>query len=85
MDVPAKDVIAQAQANGMKLSVAQVYNIRSTDKLKKTAGTSPRASVLRSVGVSSGDAEARLRRLIADVGLTRSKEILNEVLAAFGV
>lgn len=85
MDVPAKDVVAQAQAKGIKLSVAQVYNIRSTAKLKKTAGASPRASVLRAARVSSGDAEARLRRLIADVGLTRSQEILNEVLAAFGV
>lgn len=83
MDVPAKDVVAQAQARGMKLSVAQVYNIRSTAKLT-TAGAKPRASVLRAAHVSSGDAEARLRRLIADVGLTRSKEILNEVLAAFG-
>lgn len=93
MDLPAKEVIAQAKAKGMTLSVAQVYNIRSTAKLKKSAGapsgsssstSSSRPAAVRVAQRPASDSEARLRRLIAEIGLARSNEILKEVVAVFG-
>lgn len=91
MDLPAKEVIAQAKAKGMTLSVAQVYNIRSTAKLKKSAGapsssssSSSRPAAVRVPQRQPSDSEARLRRLIAEIGLARSNEILKEVVAVFG-
>lgn len=92
--VPAKDVVKQAADAGMKLSVAQVYNIRSTAKLKKKAGSKAPAAassaaasgasrVARAQKSSSGS-EAQLRKLVAEVGLVRAREIMAEVSAAFG-
>lgn len=84
----AKEVVEQAKAKGMKLSVAQVYNIRSTASSKPAT---PRAAVQvtaaapRSTAVTSvADAEARFRRLIIEIGLQRAKAVLAEVQAAFG-
>lgn len=81
-DMPAKEVVSKAKAEGMTLSVAQVYNIRSTAKLKKRAGVTKRAPV--AAPRAAGGAEAQLRKLIAEVGLSRAREVMAEVSAAFG-
>jgi hypothetical protein len=85
--VSAKDVVKQANEQGMKLSIAQVYNIRSTAKLKKRAGGkgAPAAvSTGRRGPRPKSDAEAQLRKLVAEVGLGRARQVLAEVSAAFG-
>jgi hypothetical protein len=85
----AKEVVEQAKARGMTLSVAQVYNIRSTASLKqkatrgRPAAAAAPAAATRAPAVSTGDAEVRLRRLIAEIGLQRAKAVLAEVQAAF--
>lgn len=87
-EVSAKEVVEKAKAAGIQLSVAQVYNIRSTSKGTKkmkraavAASTEPQR-IRRSVDIHA-DPESRLRRLVAEVGLVRSREILAEVGAAF--
>lgn len=86
-DLSAKEVVEKAKAEGMTLSIAQVYNIRSTSKRK---GAIKNAAKPRMSGVSprrpstdASDSEARLRKLIAEVGLARAREVLVEVGAAF--
>jgi hypothetical protein len=79
----AKEVVEQAKQRGMTLSVAQVYNIRSTSASKgRPASTSIARPAPRAV-TSSGDAESRLRRLIIELGLQRAKAVMAEVQAAF--
>jgi hypothetical protein len=84
----AKEVVDRAKARGMQLSVAQVYNIRSTASLKQKATRGrPGASAVtagRAPAPSSvGDSEARFRRLIIEIGLQRAKALLADVQAAF--
>jgi len=88
-NISAKDVVKKASEQGMKLSIAQVYNIRSTAKLKKRAGgKTPSAGAAPARGVARGgrnsDAEAQLRKLVAEIGLSRARQVLAEVSAAFG-
>jgi hypothetical protein len=86
-ELPAKEVVQKAKAEGMSLSIAQVYNIRSTSKRKGTIKSTPRPVVKSTAPVrapvETSDSEARLRRLIAEVGLARSRAVLAEVGAAF--
>jgi hypothetical protein len=82
--LPAKEVVANAKKEGIQLSVAQVYNIRSTAKLKKKATGAPGAARGgRSGRPSSDGAEARLRSLIAELGLARTRAVFADVQAAF--
>jgi hypothetical protein len=92
--VSAKDVVKQASEAGMKLSVAQVYNIRSTAKLKKKAvsktpreatapGAVARAAKSSSPAGNVSSADGQLRKLVAEVGLVRARQIMAEVSAAF--
>lgn len=97
LGMSAKDVVAAAKKEHMKLSIAQVYNIRSTTKLKGKPMGGVKAKAVRSAPAASAKsskssngssavvdmAEAQLRRLIADVGLARSRQIVSEVSATF--
>lgn len=93
-DLSAKDIQAKAQSEGLELSIAQIYNVRSVAKKRggKTTSRSsvaatPRSSVAvvpRATASESSHAEDRLRRLVAELGLSRSREIMTEVQAAFG-
>ena len=79
----AAEVVALAEKKGLRLTPAFVYNIRSAD--------STRAPVRRSrkIGHSNGKApltgtpEAQLRAAIAQIGLTRARQILEEVEDTF--
>jgi hypothetical protein len=82
----AKEVVKSASEQGMKLSVAQVYNIRSTAKLKNRArGKTPSvgAAPARRTAPGGGHAEAQLRKHVAEVRLSSARQILAEVSAAF--
>jgi hypothetical protein len=78
--IPAADVVALAQRRGMKLTAGFVYNIRSSSSGKvsgngvlhkrKSAGTVERAEVV-------------LRAAIAQIGLAKAREILEEVEQTF--
>jgi len=75
---PAKEVVALAAKKGMKLTDRYVYVIRSADKAKaRVKGLSIRVSN------GKGDAEGDFRRAIAEVGLSRARQILADVERAF--
>lgn len=79
----AKEVVEQAKQHGMTLSVAQVYNIRSTSSSKGRPASTSTARPAPRAASSSGDSESRLRRLIIELGLQRAKAVMAEVQAAF--
>lgn len=82
-NVPAKDVVARAAKQGLKLTEKYVYVIRSQAKAK-AAGKS-RTTRVTFLGVAnSGTDESTLRRAIAELGLTRARQVLDEVESTFG-
>jgi hypothetical protein len=82
-DAPAREVVEAGAKKGVKLSEKYVHVIRSADKARarvgKAVGGGKRG---RGRGASSGS-EAELRRAIAELGLTRARQVLGEVEAAF--
>jgi hypothetical protein len=76
--MPAGDVVALAAQRGLKLTTGFVYNIRSGAGAKANArAAKPKPAP------PSGSPEALLRAAIAEVGLARAREILQEVEATF--
>jgi hypothetical protein len=77
--LPAGQVVALAQQRGLKLTTGFVYNIRSTanGRANGAKARSPRAAPKPS------SAESLLRAAIAEVGLARARQILEEVEATF--
>lgn len=88
LSLSAKDVVTQAARQGVTLSIGQVYNIRSTAKKRSEKPTVP--SITRNrVRVEplavAGKEEAVLRQMVAEVGLSRARQILREVEDTFRV
>lgn len=85
----AAEVVALGEKKGLKLTPAFVYNIRSADSRSDSPsrphrGQSRRAG--RSVAldaVLTGSPEAQLRSAIAQIGLARARQILEEVEDTF--
>lgn len=78
--IPAAEVIALAQRRGMKLTAGFVYNIRSSSNLKSNGDA---ARKTKSAPPRAPSAENVLRSAIAQIGLARAREILDEVEATF--
>lgn len=76
--MPAADVVALAEQQGMKLTTGLVYNIRS---MANGRGESP--SRKRKISGIMQTSEAMLRTAIAEVGLVKARAILEEVEEAF--
>jgi hypothetical protein len=77
--IPAAEVVALAQLQGVKLTTAFIHNIRSNGKAKAIAN-----GQLKHKGQDrTASAEAVLRAAIAQVGLVRAREILDAVEATF--
>lgn len=76
--IPAADVVALAHRRGMRLTAGFVYNIRSNANAK-ASGNGPARK--RSGAVER--AEAVLRAAIAQIGLAKAREILEEVEQTF--
>jgi hypothetical protein len=80
---PAKDVVKQAKAAGMKLGVSYVYNIRGAAKMaakkKRAAGKSPISHTVANGGRAtvSASAENLLKAVAAEIGLGPAIEILS--------
>ena len=79
--IPAGQVVALAQKQGLKLTPGFVYNIRSSANGKANGPKSGRQAKL--VDYRPGTPEALLRAAIAEVGLARARQILEEVEATF--
>jgi len=79
---PAKDVVKQAKAVGIKLGVSYVYNIRGATKMaakkKRDAAKSPAVGPVANGGGSrvSASAENLLKAVAAEIGLGPAIEIL---------
>lgn len=88
--MPAKDVVAKAASQGMKLSEKYVYNVRSSHRSGPATRPGPGRPAKRGrpararASASNGNLEVRLRGAIAELGLARAREIFDEVSAAFG-
>lgn len=85
----AAEVVALAEKRGMKLTAAMVYNIRSAARARGTLETSLTTDK-RKAGAKGaatkyrpGSPESQLRAAIAQIGLSRAREILEEVEATF--
>ena len=84
--IPAAEVVAMAEKRGLKLTTGLVYNIRSASKASLRGG---RARLARKPmakwrsGTSDDNAEALLRAAIAQIGLSRARQILEEVEETF--
>jgi hypothetical protein len=75
----AAEVIALAEKRGLRLTPAFVYNIRSA----QAARSLPVRPGKNGVGGLKGSAEAQLRAAIAQIGLARARQILDEVERTF--
>ncbi|MDD9941755.1 MAG: hypothetical protein OXU20_11990 [Myxococcales bacterium] len=80
----AKDVVAKAKGQGIKLSISQVYTARSSAKKRAgTAGTAGRAP--RYSGASNAGDEAAFRRLVVAIGVRRADELLADFKRSVGL
>ena len=71
---PARDVVKQAKASGIKLNVGYVYNVRGAAKKAKRTSRNG-ASVARPITTPSS-AENLLKAVAAEIGLGRAIEVL---------
>ncbi len=78
--IPAAEVVALAEKRGLKLTTGLVYNIRSASSRTKA---SRKPSGKWRVAATDDSAEAQLRAAIAQIGLSRARQILEEVEDTF--
>lgn len=93
--MPAKQVVAEAAKQGLRITEGHVYNLRSgsskkakrdTTTLTVSDGAAPKRGPGRppkSLASNSHSQESDLRRAIAELGLTRARTVFAEVEAAF--
>jgi hypothetical protein len=81
----AADVVALAEKKGLRLTPAFVYNIRSAEAKRTPAPRSASKPSRRPAinGAPSAAPEALLRAAIAQIGLVRARQILEEVEQTF--
>ena len=74
----AKDVVAKAKAEGIKLSIAQVYTARSSAKSKLGGNRQQRRPGRPAAKRSSDSTDVQdFRRLVLKIGLNRAEELLS--------
>lgn len=79
----AAEVVALGEKKGLRLTPAFVYNIRSADSTRSPARGSRKAGHSNRKATLSGTPEAQLRAAIAQIGLARARQILEEVEDTF--
>src|SRR4029079_12048938 len=72
-NTPAKEVAEKAAKQGMKISEKYVYVIRSHDKAHAASSGGRRGK--RGRVAAGGNAEASLRKTIAELGLSRARKV----------
>ena len=85
--IPAAEVVAMAEKRGLKLTTGLVYNIRSASNAS-LRGSRSRLVAAKPMakwrnGNPDDNAEAALRAAIAQIGLSRARQILEEVEETF--
>jgi hypothetical protein len=84
--IPAAEVVAMAEKRGLKLTTGLVYNIRSASNasLRGSRARMAQKPVAKwRTGTTDDNAEAQLRAAIAQIGLSRARQILEEVEETF--
>jgi len=79
----AREVVEAAAKQGLEVTVNHVYNLRTAAKARggvETVKAGPPSSRRREAG---GESERQLRSLMAEVGLARTREILESLERAF--
>jgi hypothetical protein len=78
-------VVALAQKKGLRLTPAFVYNIRSAEASRSSSSRGAGSAPKRGANQPrlSGSPEAQLRAAIAQIGLVRARQILDEVEETF--
>ena len=82
----AAEVVALAEKKGLRLTPAFVYNIRSAEASRAPTPRSANKASRRPAakdGLPNGSPEALLRAAIAQIGLVRARQILEEVEDTF--
>ena len=79
----AKDVVKKAAAAGISLTDKHVYVIRSVSRTKPKKPGRGRKLKRAARSRRADGVEATLRSAIAQVGLSRAKQIFDEVAAVF--
>lgn len=85
-NLSAAEVVALAEKKGLHLTPAFVYNIRSAEaRSRRARGTAKGGAAKngRRDAVLTGSPEAQLRAAIAQIGLARARQILEEVEDTF--
>ena len=84
--IPAAEVVAMAEKRGLKLTTGLVYNIRSASNasLRGSRARMAQKPIAKwRNGTTDDNAEAQLRAAIAQIGLSRARQILEEVEETF--
>lgn len=81
---PAKELVAKAKAEGITLSVAQVYTARSTGK-KAGAVRTTKARVGRPAAGTGKSDELAFRRLVLSIGLPKAEAFLADLKRSVGL
>jgi len=84
--IPAAEVVALAEKRGLKLTTGLVYNIRSASNAAlrgSRARLAQKPTAKWRNGASDENAETQLRAAIAQIGLSRARQILEEVEETF--
>ena len=74
--VPAKEVVKQAKAAGIKLNAGYVYNVRQAAKSKRAAASPAVSTVANGGSRVSTSAENLLKAVAAELGLGPAIELL---------
>lgn len=84
-NLSAAEVVALAEKKGLRLTPAFVYNIRSAEQRTRRdrGGAKGAGKKGRRDDVLTGSPEAQLRAAIAQIGLARARQILDEVEDTF--
>ncbi len=84
-DTPAKEIVEKAKAEGVEFSEKYVYVVRSNAKIAaQRRATGGAVTPINSRGRNASGLEAQLRKIIAELGLGRARQVFSEVEAAFG-
>ncbi|HET7539522.1 MAG TPA: hypothetical protein VFK05_06615 [Polyangiaceae bacterium] len=83
--IPAAEVVALAEKRGLKLTTGLVYNIRSASNaaLRGSRARLAQKPAAKWRTGAADNAEAQLRAAIAQIGLSRARQILEEVEETF--
>lgn len=77
--MPASEVVAKAKAQGLSLSAAYVYVIRSKAGARKAKPVRRAPQRRRTTSTDGGSAERSFASLVLDLGFARAGELLEQL------